>query len=125
MQRFGLRNSADCKCALKVKGVGAGLHNLGGMKRDIWGVLDVEEIFALQLPVLHPASCIYARCLNLNIQNGVFSVIRGESERGIPLVEKALDRHGCLHAELNRALDWSDLKNRNIRGRLCPRHRRK
>ena len=116
VQHFGLRHTAYRESPLEVKGVGAGLHNLGGVKRDIRGVLDVEEIFAVQLLILHPASRIYALCLNLDVQNGVLSLIRGERQRGIPFAKNALDRHGGLHAKPNCALDWGDFEDGNIRG---------
>ena len=116
VQRFRPRHAAYRESPLEVKGVGTGLHNLAGVKRDIRGVLDVEKLFAVQLLILHPASRIYALCLNLDVQNGVLSVIRGERQRGIPLAENALDRHGGLHPKPNRALDWGDFENGNIRG---------
>ena len=39
------------------------------MKRDQGILLDVEEMLALQLAVLHSASGIHTVCLNLDVQN--------------------------------------------------------
>src|SRR6516165_41341 len=47
VQCFGLGDSANRECARNVKGVGAGLHNLSGVKGNVGILLDVEEIFAL------------------------------------------------------------------------------
>ena len=51
--------------------------------------LDVEEVFALQLAVLHATSGIYAVCLNLEGQNSRRHIRRRKGERGVPLVEGA------------------------------------
>ena len=68
-QRFRLRHPTDCKCALNVNAAVAGLRDLRGMKRDVGVMVSIEEILALQLSVLHPASRIHAACLNFDIQN--------------------------------------------------------
>jgi len=39
------------------------------MERDQWILLDVEEVFALQLAVLHSTTGIHAGRLNLDVQN--------------------------------------------------------
>src|SRR5215467_2500089 len=67
MQCFVLRDSANCELARKVGGVWTGLYNLCGVKCNVRVLSDVEEIFAFQLSILHPASGINAACLNLNI----------------------------------------------------------
>ena len=60
------------------------------MKRDHRIVLDVEEVFALQLAVLHAASGIHTGCLNLDVQNASGDVRRGKRQSGVPLVESAV-----------------------------------
>ena len=44
IQRFVPRDSANGKSSLYVSGVGAGLYNFGGVKRDQRVPIDVEEI---------------------------------------------------------------------------------
>jgi hypothetical protein len=47
VQRLGLRDTSNGKGPLHIKGVGTGLHNLGRVKRDVWILVGVEEVFAL------------------------------------------------------------------------------
>src|ERR1700693_1864724 len=47
VQRLGLGDTSNSKGPLHIKGVGTGLHNLGRVKRDIWILAGVEEVFAL------------------------------------------------------------------------------
>ncbi len=47
VQRFGLGDTSNGKGPLHIKGVGTGLHNLGRVKRDVWILAGVEEVFAL------------------------------------------------------------------------------
>ena len=66
-QLLGVCYSADRKVAIHFKRVGAGLHKLRGLKRNQWILLDVEEVFALQLAVLHAASGIHTGRLNCDL----------------------------------------------------------
>src|SRR4029077_10779444 len=92
------------KVARQVKGVGTGLYDLLGHKRDHRILLDVEEVFALQLAVLHAACGIHAVGLNLDVQNASRDIRRRECQGGVPLIESTVESHRRLHEERNLAL---------------------
>src|ERR1700744_2174413 len=63
-QRLRFGDSAYREGTRYIKGVWTGLNNLGRFETDQRIVLGVEEVFALQLAVLHAASGIHARGLS-------------------------------------------------------------
>src|SRR5580698_4351960 len=91
------------------------------MERDVRIVLDVEEVFALQLAVLHAASGIDAGSLSLDIQNTRRDIRRGELHRGIPLVKFTGYSDRGFDIESDRAFCLVKLENRNSCGSLRPR----
>src|SRR5262245_34278248 len=119
MQGLGLGDTPNGKRSLDIKGLGAGLHNRGRVKRDQRILIDVEEIVALQRPVLESAPRIHAGCLDLNVQNGTLRSGRGERKRSIPLVERTFEGYRRRYLKLDLALYWRNLENRNVRRRLC------
>src|SRR5580700_2499379 len=66
-QRFVLRHTANCELALHIDGSRTGLHNFGGMKRDVRVVFGIEEVFAFQFVVLHAASRVNGVCINFDV----------------------------------------------------------
>src|SRR5271157_5592793 len=86
-QGLGFRDSAYRKDTLYVKGVWTGLNNFGRMERDVRVILDVEEIFALQLAILHAASGVDAGRLSLDVQNACRDVRRCKRQGGVPLIK--------------------------------------
>src|SRR5580700_6678966 len=91
------------------------------MERDVRIVLDVEEVFALQLAVLHAASGIDAGRLSLNVQNARRDICRGERHRGIPLVKFTGDSDRGFNIESDRAFYLVKFENRDSCGSLRPR----
>src|SRR5271170_1964840 len=102
-------DSAYREVAIHFKGNGLALHCWAGlsnpcrMERDVRIVLDVEEVFALQLAILHAASGIDAGRINLNIQNTSIDIRGRKLKSGIPLVEFSNYRNRGLHIEVNLA----------------------
>lgn len=84
------------------------------MEGDQRIVLDVEEVFALQLAVLHSATGIYRGRLNLDIQNPTGDISGWKRERGVPLVEFTDYSDRGLHIERDRALLRRDYENRSL-----------
>ena len=66
-QRFVFRYTANREFALHIKGSRTGLHNFGGMKRDVRVVFGIEEVFAFQFVVLHAAPRVYGVCKAIGI----------------------------------------------------------
>jgi hypothetical protein len=104
VEGFGLGDAAYGEVADYVEGGGAGLDDLGGVEGDGWILVDVEEVFALQLAVLHAASGVHAGGLDLDVEHGRGYVGGGEGEGGVPFVEDADDGDGGLDEELDVAL---------------------
>ena len=80
VQRFGLGHAPNRECSRKVESERASLHDLCGTKRNVRVLIGVEKIFALQLVILHPASRVHARRLDLDIQDTVFDMIGGKRQ---------------------------------------------
>src|SRR5262249_26334333 len=119
MQGLGLGDTPNGKCSRDIKGLGTRLHNRGRVKRDQRILIDVEEIVALQRPVLESAPCIHTGCLDLNVQHSTLRTGRSERKRSIPLIERTLDGYRRRHLKRNLAFYWRNLENRNVRRRLC------
>src|SRR5262245_6546836 len=119
MQGLGFGDTPNGKRSLDIKGLGTGLHNRGRVKRDQRILIDVEEIVALQRPVLESAPRIHAGCLDLNVQHGALRSRRSERKGSIPPFERTFDGYRRRHVKLNLAFDWRYLENRNVRRRLC------
>src|SRR5580698_364562 len=92
-QRFRLRHHANRECSRHVKGVRAGPHDLRRAKGDVRVLPGIKKILVLQLVILHPASRIHARRLNLDIQNAVDGMVRRELQCRIPFIERTFNRH--------------------------------
>src|SRR5277367_1586355 len=120
LQRLVFRHSAYCKLPRNVKSGGTSLLHLRRMKCNVRIIVRVEEIFALQLAVLQPASRIHARGVNLQVQNAGRDIRRREFQRSFPLLEYARDRYRRLHVESNleAARGRCNFENRNPRGSL-------
>ena len=117
-QLFLSSHSANRKVAIHREGIGTGLLNLRGLECDIRILLDVEEILALLLSVLHSASRVHTVRLNLNVQDTRREIPRRERQRGIPLIERPIDGHRSVHLELNLTFDRRNLESRNTDGNL-------
>jgi hypothetical protein len=61
-QRLRLGYPANGKRSGQFNGRRTGLHNLVGVKGGVGIILEVEEVFALQLAVVHAASAVLAKC---------------------------------------------------------------
>jgi len=66
-QRLGFRHPANGKRSGHLQGGGTGLHNPVGVKRDQRILIDIKEVFTLQLAVLHATSGVHAFSLNLDV----------------------------------------------------------
>src|SRR5277367_1946654 len=122
LQRLLFRHPAYRKRARNVKGSRTSLLDLRRMKCNVRIIVRVEEIFALQLAVLQPASRIHAGGVNLQVQNAGRNIRRREFQRSFPLLEHARDRYRRLHVESNleAARRWCNFENGNLRRSLCP-----
>jgi hypothetical protein len=85
------------------------------VKGDVRIVLDIEEILAFQLAVLHAAPRIHGGSINLDVQNAGRKLRRSKGQSRVPLVELADDSDGSLDVKLHGALCVRDLENRNLR----------
>jgi hypothetical protein len=113
-ERFGLRHSANRKRAGYIKGSRTGLYNLAGMKGDQGILVGVEEVFALQLVVLHPASGINRGGLNLDVQDARGDIWGCKGEGGIPLLEFTFNCDRRFDIEFDGALYRRDGENRSL-----------
>jgi hypothetical protein len=108
---FGFGDSPDGEVADDVQGIGAGLHDFGGVEGDKGVLFDVEEVFAFEFSVFDSASRADGGGLDFNVEDAGSDLARGEGERGVPLIEVAEQSNGGFDVELNGAVDGRGLED--------------
>src|SRR5215469_640818 len=79
----------------------------------------LKKSLLISFPILHPASRIHTRCLNLDVQDSILRMSRRECQRGVPFFKRTFDRNRCLHCKFNCAFYGRDLENGNFPRGLC------
>jgi hypothetical protein len=114
LEGLGLRDAADGEIADDVEGCGAGLDDLGGVEGDERILIDVEEVFALELGVLHAAAGVDCGGLDFDVEDAGGGVGGGKFEGGIPLFELTGEIDGGFDEERDGAVSRSDCEDRHL-----------